>query len=314
MKKFLALAIAAAMASPVALGAEHTVDNVGDVTYAGNIVANSPMWQWTVNDYPGGRLDAKPSESITEDGITTYPLVGQAFIAVSGYLPAFTSVKTPIPGKIGMQDKTALYGADGAQVLDTDNNDELHTVSFTIPATGTTAGGASVTGTLQLTSTELRGYRVADIAEDSGRPELSRVQFRLLQTPSGKGVVQDGSCFAGTPAGITINGTPHNFTLVGTSPTSEAAFISALGQADTQGNAPQFIEFAEGAQSVAVSTTGCENATTYGWSLTNKPEAASLIAYYSAAHVLELTPSQLAFSTPIVGTWSSVLTVTAYQM
>lgn len=71
-------------------------DTVGDVTLYGNITANSPMWQWTVNDYPGARLDAKPSTAdTTVAGTVSYPLSGQWFVAASGYLPSF------VPGKIG---------------------------------------------------------------------------------------------------------------------------------------------------------------------------------------------------------------------
>nr|WP_181375442.1 hypothetical protein [Pectobacterium carotovorum]ALG88440.1 Hypothetical protein [Pectobacterium carotovorum] len=238
MKKVLAIAIAAVLATPMALA--NTPDDVGDVTYIGNIVANSPMWQWTVNDYPGGRLDAKPSTATTSGENTTYPLTASPYIAVSGYLPSFVGINAgTVSSYIGTRDITSLTdqtGAAPANITDAQKG----SVTFTIAATGTDTGGSPVQGTLKLKSTEVRGYRYA--ARSDGEKKYKRTivfgsTVKISPTPG-------GSCFIGsgthTSLAAVVDGTSAAPASASFTTTSFNSFLSGLNSANANGTAPHF--------------------------------------------------------------------------
>lgn len=311
MKKILVLA--AALASPMVFAA-NMPDNVGDVTYLGNIVANSPMWQWTVNDYPGGRLDAKPSSAITNGGITTYPLAGQAFIAVSGYLPSGNSTHYGTSAsRLGVIDKTTLSDGTGAQIANVANAGK-GAVTFSIAANGTSASAAPVLGTLKITATELRGNRYIN-KPVNGSPNTKRTG--LFGGTTVHPYTPGGSCFAGlgayTDTGTAmISGTADSPVRGEQSATAFAAWLEALRLADVTGFAPKFNTFTIADSAVQTGSNNCAAPTP---SEVTVPDSSELtIVYISAGHILELTPVALAFNTPITGAWNATLNVTAYQM
>ncbi|MFH6894487.1 hypothetical protein ACHCAL_10570 [Providencia huaxiensis] len=315
MKKMLALAIATALASPMAL-ADNPPSNVGDVTYLGNIVANSPMWQWTVNDYPGGRLDAKPSEVVEANGTYTYPLNGQAFIAASGYLPSLTPITQLVEGsrKLGLMDKTALYDMNGdtptvtAPSADTQPDREI-----SIAATGTNSSGARVTGTLTLMATEIRGSRlIYKIGNDI-------TSVTTLAGDNGVFPEHTGSCWAYgiRSSAITTSGTTLSPVITGPSQTSTAAFLNSLAHADNSGSVKYAtITAANPPTKDTASVNGtydCDSGT-LNMLPVNSPSDRTHYLYAAAGHVLELQPKTLKFNEQLSGIWSATLTVTAYQM
>ncbi|MEM8183462.1 hypothetical protein Q4R69_17145 [Morganella morganii subsp. sibonii] len=317
MKKLIAVAVAGAMMAPLAVQAENMPDNVGTVTYMGNIVANSPMWQWTVNDYPGGRLDTKPSTATTANGVTTYPLAGQAFIAVSGYLPSLVGINIASGESttLGIRDITTLTDQAGNAIANV-TDAQKGAVTFTIAASALGADGGEVTGTLKLKSTELRGARFAYTSNYATKPTKSQKSILLAGGTRVELPTQAGSCFSGTGSysskSDVISGTGTSPSAGSQSATAFSAFLTALTSADASGAAPSW-----------VSLTGYSEDSASGWGATCMgPTALSFaisssttkVDYLSAAHIMELTPVELAFSTPVQGTWSSTLTVTAYQM
>lgn len=308
MKNVLALAIAAALASPMALAA-NTPDDVGDVTYLGDIVANSPMWQWTVNDYPGGRLDAKPSEATTVGNVLTYPLSGQAFIAASGYLPSASSVIHPLGGTLGARDVTTLTDATGSSIGDVALGPN-GTVSFTITAHGTNVGGAPVTGKLHLIGTELRGYRVVETYNGNVQKIIA-----LFASPGGLPKTAGTHCFIGsgnyTSDADIINGTATDPIAGQQSATAFNAWVSAMTAADVNGNVAPFATFTAPDDFAMPISNSCNYP-----SLPTQVVSGSgfVYPYAAAAHIMELTPKSLAFSEPVTGAWDATLNVTAYQM
>ena len=311
MKKILSLAFSAALVSPLAL-AVNTPDTVGNVTYFGNIVANSPMWQWTVNDYPGGRLDAKPSQAITVDGLTTYPLQGAAFIAVSGFLPAMsTSSGAVLTNSFGFADKTQFTDSQGYPPSDVSNSNK-GAVTFKISAQGTNSTGNPIQGKLVLNATEVRGYRNAYTTSTTKHAEF-RIFGKTTMTP----IVAGGSCFIGIGAysstSAALSGTPLAPVNGETSTTAWNAFMAALTSAETTGNAGSFASIAAdaGGDARARSSGNCGDPTPW-WD--KWPNSNYDTFYGDAAHVVELKPVSLEFSEPLSGAWTSTLTVTAYQM
>ncbi|MEX9939452.1 hypothetical protein AB7Z36_04055 [Providencia rettgeri] len=317
MKKILALAIAAALASPMAL-ADNPPSNVGDVTYLGNIVANSPMWQWTVNDYPGGRLDAKPSEVKETNGTYTYPLNGQAFIAASGYLPASTGINISSgPGSyIGTQDKTSLTDQNGASPRDL-SDAQNGAVTFSIAASGYDAAGQAVEGKLLLKATEVRGNRTAQTDNYATNPvkKLKLLSIRASTAPSTTS--GSDSCFVGTgafpSANAVVTGTAESPQGGSQSPTAFAEFVNNLHKADQSGSAPMYDALTGYATNLVMALNPeCIHASTAIPLMVTS--SSTRLDYFAAAHVMELTPIELQFSTPLSGAWNSTLTVTAYTM
>lgn len=190
MNKVIALAVAAAVMSPMAALADNTPDNVGNVTLLGNIVANSPMWQWTVNDYPGGRLDAKPSTATTANGVTTYKLNGQKFIAVSAFLPSLTAASlSPHSGIQGFSDKAAFAGNLGAPIQYV-RDEGKGMVSFSVRAFAKDESGGNLIGELRLEATELRGMKRVFSAKSDGLINKNTLLF-------GNNFTQGDNFFAG---------------------------------------------------------------------------------------------------------------------
>lgn len=311
MKKLIALAVAAAVMSPMVAMADNTPSNVGDVTLLGNIVANNPMWQWAVNDYSGPSLDAQAGSATTVDGLTTYKLNGESFIAVSGYLPSFTSVAGPSSAKLGHADLTELADGSGTPVADI-KDAQQGAVTFTITANGKDAQGLDVQGKLTVHSTEIRGYRLA-LSVNQRKTNKQTVQYggnRALFP------IQGGSCFSGIGSfssnNVILSGTSEEPSAVEQSATAFAAWRNALDSADDAGNAPQFISLEGYSENKAMGrsdTCAVMSASDYrGFPRTYSAD------YLSAAHVMELTPIQLTFDTPISGAWNATLNVTAYQM
>ncbi|WP_273818798.1 hypothetical protein [Providencia rettgeri] len=320
MKKMLALAIATALASPIAL-ADNPPSNVGDVTYLGNIVANSPMWQWTVNDYPGGRLDAKPSEVVEVNGTYTYPLNGQAFIAASGYLPSFVgiSVASGSSSTLGTRDITTLTDQNGTAPSDI-TDAEKGAVTFAIAASGYDSSGQAVEGKLKLKATELRATRYAlYTARTSGGTPIKDTKATLVYGANSPvlSLSPGDSCFIGTGSyssnGGVASGTADNPTKGEQSDTSFNALLSALAIADTAGNAPSYSSLTDFMYNNTFSQPAYCVLQTVSPTLSPATSTASYI-YMSGAHILELTPVELQFSAPLSGTWNSTLTVTAYTM
>lgn len=300
MKNLVALAVAAAVMSPMTAMADNTPDNVGNVTLLGNIVANSPMWQWTVNDYPGPSLDVHASSATTVDGVTTYKLNGQSFIAVSGYAPSFVPV---ISGNsIGYTEKTHLTDGAGNNIADWESKNDGK-VEFTIQATSTNASGETVSGKLHLEATEIRGQR--DVFKD----EVKRAIIYIGTSRP----LENGSCFAGVGAfdKSAISGSGTNPTSESFSPTAFAEWVKLLQLADEKGNAPHFDTYTTTHDGVVSQRYDCRigaiNSSAGG------PDG-RISRYAAGAHTLELSPVKLAFSAPVQGTWSATLNVTAYQM
>lgn len=315
MKNILVLAILAVIASPMAIAA-NTPDNVGDVTYLGNIVANSPMWEWTVNNYPEGRLDVKPSASTTANGKTTYPLTASPFIAVSGYLPSLLSINEgTLNSNIGIGDITTFTDGNGNPIADiTDAKNGA--VTFTITANSTNINGTPVTGKLTLTSTELRGLRIASTL-NSGQKSSQR--FILLASTTVRLPTAGSSCFSGvgsySSTSTVIGGTATAPTVGEQSATAFSALVAALSSADANGIAPKFATLTGYTENNAAA--GSSNCVTRTASLTGglvTGAQSTKIDYLSAAHIVELTPKSLAFNEPVSGAWNATLNVTAYQM
>lgn len=312
MKKILALAITAALSTSVVFAADNVQGNVGDVTYLGNIVANSPMWQWTVNDYPGARLDAKPGDAQDVDGKKVYPLNGQTFIAVSGYLPSFVGILYGQDYKttLGVRDITTLTDQKGqkpANITDGKNG----ATTFTISATASDQTGVPVEGLLVLKASEIRGWK--SVTEN--KAEIWVYGSIAHQKP----VSGNNSCFIGTGSFASnddiIQGTATAPTGGKWSPTAFNAFINGLNSADSEGAAPRFntIDIKSKADVVTVASRSCYSPSiNYSHSYSDSDNYR--YHYLAAAHVMELTPVELAFSTPVHGAWSSTLTVTAYTM
>ncbi|MGX4743960.1 hypothetical protein GKR48_15685 [Providencia sp. wls1943] len=313
IKNLIAIAVAAAIMSPMAAIANLPPDNVGNVTYMGNIVANSPMWQWTVNDYPGPRLDAKPNEATTTaDGVTTYKLAGQPFIAVSGYLPSMTGMVGPDTNTIGVRDITEFRDGNGSPITDIKSLAEPQAMSFAISAVSTDASGAQAVGKLTLKATEVRGGQYAGINNSDGRKVLAS----YVVTTSGKKIqTPGGSCFVGNggPA-LTFSGEGADIKFTNGSKTAAAAYLNALQQADVTGNIK--LASLDGYTNSPPSeyNAGCETPTTEFMSSVTSPTAHRTYHYMAAAHIVELTPTELEFNTPVQGAWNATLNVTAYQM
>ncbi|MEY0025063.1 hypothetical protein AB7W40_13810 [Providencia rettgeri] len=317
MKKILALAIAAALASPMAL-ADNPPRNVGDVTYLGNIVANSPMWQWTVNDYPGGRLDAKPSEVVEANGTYTYPLHGQAFIAASGYLPSVVGINlaSGIFSTLGTRDITSLTDQNGAAPADI-TDAQKGAVTFTIAASGYDLSGQAVEGKLLLKATEVRGFRTA-ITAAAGSSEGIRAK-RLYVFGKTAPLFTRGadSCFAGTgkftSTAEVVNGDADSPAPGSQTPAAFAEFVTALQKADTTGSAPPYSSITGSNVNETIAWASSCVTPTQNANATNGDDTVKL-DYIAAAHVMELTPIELQFTNPLSGAWNSTLTVTAYTM
>ncbi|MEY0067466.1 hypothetical protein AB7W80_06645 [Providencia rettgeri] len=317
MKKMLALAIATALTSPMAL-ADNPPSNVGDVTYLGNIVANSPMWQWTVNDYPGGSLDAKPSEVVEANGTYTYPLNGQAFIAASGYLPSFVGINlaSGISSTLGTRDITSLTDQNGAAPADI-TDAQKGAVTFTIAASGYDLSGQAVEGKLLLKATEVRGLRQARTNTTGSSEATHTKQLYVFGTTSTQLTSGVDSCFAGTGKFSSmlevVSGDADSPAAGSQSPVAFTEFVTALQKADATGSAPTFASITNTSANVAIaspSTCTSPTQTTYGVS----NDSNTKLAYVAAAHVMELTPIELQFTNPLSGAWNSTLTVTAYTM
>lgn len=315
MKNILALAIAAAMASSMAMAA-NTPDSVGDVTYLGNIVANSPMWQWTVNDYPGGRLDVKPSAATTANGKTTYPLTASPFIAVNGYLPSLLSINEgSLNSNIGLIDITTFTDGNGNPIADI-TDAKKGAVTFTITANSTNISGTAVTGKLTLTSTELRAVRLAGSSINGQK--LSFRTVLLASTTAGLPTA-GSSCFSGvgsyTTTSNVVGGTAVTPTVGEQSATAFNALLAALSSADAIGNAPKLSTLTGYTDNTAAAgNSTCVNGTANlsGGLVTGSQS--TKIDYLSAAHIVELTPKNLVFNEPVSGAWNATLNVTAYQM
>lgn len=316
MKKLLALAIAAAIASPMAIAA-NTPDNIGDVTYLGNIVANSPMWQWTVNDYPGGRLDVKPSAATTANGKTTYPLTASPFIAVNGYLPSLLSINEgSLNSNIGVVDVTTFTDGNGNPIADI-TDAKKGAVTFTITANSTNISGTPVTGKLTLTSTELRAVRVAGSSSINGQKSSFRTV--LLASTTAFLPSAGSSCFSGvgsyTTTSNVVGGTAITPTVGEQSATAFNALLAALSSADDIGNAPKLSTLTGYTDNTAAAgNSSCVNGTaSLSGGLVTGSQSIK-IDYLSAAHIVELTPKNLVFNEPVSGAWNATLNVTAYQM
>ncbi|HHQ2585779.1 TPA: hypothetical protein ACSPKR_003176 [Providencia rettgeri] len=316
MKNILALAIAAAMASSMAIAA-NTPDNVGDVTYLGNIVANSPMWQWTVNDYPGGRLDVKPSAATTANGKTTYPLTASPFIAVSGYLPSTQSINDSTIGasNIGLADITTFTDGNGNPITDIADM-KKGAVTFTISANSTNISGTPVVGKLTLTSTELRAARLAGTDSSGNKSNLTTTL--LASTTSGLPITS-GSCFSGvgsySSTSNVVGGTAIAPTTGEQSPTAFNALLAALSSADANGSAPKFSTLTGYLNNGAITgSSTCSNSSSSVVGGAAGTTQGNKYNYLAAAHIVELTPKSLVFNEPVSGAWNATLNVTAYQM
>ncbi|MEG2734335.1 MAG: hypothetical protein RR962_03255 [Hafnia sp.] len=323
MKQILRIApLAALMLAGITLSAQATTppDSVGDVTLYGNITANSPMWQWTVNDYSGPRLNAKPSTADTSvAGKVTYPLPGQWFIAASGYLPSY------VPGKIGAvislignADITTLTSPDGPVVLTTTGT----TATVSIPATGTDASGAPIVGNLVLNADELRGG-VFKIVNGTAINAGAFLTYRATATPATSG----GSCWVGRGADTVANLTRTQtatalpvYTDAG--PNSASGAAAAVNSAFATADAAGVVRYAgvgtyttNNINTGSATAAGCStSSSSLGGADTQTADEESPVLYKSAAHVLALQPASLSFPKAASGVWNATLTVTAYQM
>lgn len=316
MNKLVALTVAAVVMSSMAAMAVNTPDNVGNVTLLGNIVANSPMWQWTVNDYPGPRLDAKPSEATTENGVTKYKLVSQPFIAVSGYLPSTTSVVSQNVTGLGNRDITTFTDADGNTITNLTNLPEPMSVSFTIKATSQSASGQTVDGKLRIKSTEIRGMKTITYHR-SNNSVLMDIFVFASNVPAHTDSEED-SCFVGTNGVLPgFTGQVDNPGITGVSSTAAAEFFRALDHADESG----VVKFSDAIKTgsniernrITSSAQKCHTLTRAN--INKNVNNVKLVRQYTAAaHIIELNPLELMFSTPVQGTWNATLNVTAYQM
>ena len=289
-------------------------DNVGDVTLYGNITANSPMWQWTVNDYPGPRLDAKPSSATVVDGKTTYPLSGQWFMAASGYLPSFVPRKIgTVETSLGMKDITTLSSPDGAVMPDVSGT----VATLTMPANGGDASGKAIKGALTLEADAGRGY--AYVLNSTGTPRGGSFVF-IAKSSAAEGQ----SCWVGNPLQNQNNWTKKQtttslprFSYSGPSSASGAAsaYSDALAAADAAGSVRYVDAIKNGSvdNDVIKSTYKCADASPPVYASHSVGESV-IYNYASSAHVLALRPTKLTFPVAASGAWSATLTVTAAQM
>ena len=321
MKQILRTApLAALVLAGITLSAQADTapDSVGDVTLYGNITANSPMWQWTVNDYPGARLDAKPSTADTSvAGKVTYPLNGQWFIAASGYLPSYVpGIIGAVTANFGNADITTLTSPDGPIEVTTTGA----TATVSIPATGTDAGGATITGKLMLNADELRGA-TSKYTDSNGSTAEGWLSYSKIAEPATPG----GSCWVGRgtddTAKLTKTQTATNlpvFTDTGTNSASgaTAAVNAAFRSADEAGALRYATVEANRVDKVAAEETYCRDSSSGagGGGDTRPTDSPATTTYRAAAHVLALKPTVLSFPTPASGAWNATLTVTAYQM
>ncbi|RBQ33686.1 hypothetical protein C2125_13560 [Rahnella aquatilis] len=287
---------------------------VGDVTLSGSISAKSPMWRWTVNDYPSARLDAKPSQAdTTVQGKVSYPLSGQWFIAASGYLPSF------VPGKMssaGTVDITTLTSPDGPIMLSTTANP----ATVTIPATGTDSSGQIITGSLVLSADEVRGYASTDWDGSGTTVAHGYLYAGATSLPSTSG----GSCWVGRPASPASNYTKTQTraslpTFSDTGPTAASGAIAALNAAllvaDTSGAVRYAMTAVNGTidPSSGIISVACNNSSA-NHIPSSRASLESELLYTAAAHILALKPQTLTFPVAATGAWNATLTVTAYQM
>lgn len=316
MKKALVIAIMAALSSSYAFS-ENTPDNVGNVTIAGNIVANSPMWQWTVNDYAGSRLDAKPSDAKDVGGKKVYPLNGQAFIAVSGYLPSFSSISYDAAATVlGNRDVTKLTDMNGNYIANITNLDK-GSLSFTIAAKSQNSNGKEVNGTLKLSSSELRGYKYAFKRSDDTIAKRSAI-FGHTAPVTADVAFESGSCFVGTgsfsSSSSIVSGTTNTLSGGEGSATAFAAYNEAINRADASGNTVKLSTITTTDDKVSNEAASCRSASAVPYALQNEVNDRNRSIYIASAHVLELKPLELTFDEPVSGVWNATLTVTAYQM
>lgn len=318
MKKILHItSLAALVLAGISLSAQAAVppDNVGDVTLYGNITANSPMWQWTVNDYPGSRLDAKPSTADTSvAGKVSYPLNGQWFVAATGYLPSFVGTKIgSVASAVGVADITTLTSPDGPVTLSTAGT----VATVTLPARGTDTSGKTLAGTLTLNADEMRGLirKYTDGNTKAANSFLFSDASALAATPG-------GSCWVGRPGAPTSNLTSTTTaTTIGA--ISDAGLNAASG---VTGALNQLFKSADAAGTVQwanltgytisalamATSSGCTQQSS-GTKITT-PAESSVYDYIAAAHALSLKPQTLTFPAAASGAWNATLTVTAYQM
>lgn len=217
-----------------------------------------------------------------------------------------------------MADITTLTSPDGAVTTNTAGT----VATVTLPATGTDASGAAISGTLTLAADEVRG---------------STYKFRntnshyyaswVITSNSPYPAIAGGSCWVGTP-GVTVadwtktqtNEALPVFAYSGASSDSgaAAAFNSAIAAADGAGTVQYSTVYAS--PTIASATNGttiplrCDTPTPWASAATIGASSASTYDYSAAAHVLALKPTTLTFSTPASGAWNATLTVTAYQM
>lgn len=309
--KIASLAVALALSSTTLITQAATPpDNVGSHLLFGNIVANSPMWQWTVNAYPGGRLDAKPSTATKSGNNVTYPLANaQWFIAASGYLPSSVSLPSGLTGgDAGFTDKTSLSSPDGAI---TTNVTTLPS-TITLPAKATSTAGIAITGTLTLQGDEVRGALRKVMNGASPSVPVSNILIKNGATASD--AVHNGSCWVGSPAQPVANwavtGSGTVLPVLSRTTLTESGAINAfntnLGLADTNGNVKYSSTLPTATVSFVTDNAGC----LAGSPTNNNADR----PYGSAAHVLALKPVSVTFPGDVLGQWSATLTVTAYQM
>lgn len=317
MKKILRItSLAALVLAGISLSAQAAVppDNVGDVTLYGNITANSPMWQWTVNDYPGARLDAKPSTADTSVvGKVSYPLNGQWFVAATGYLPSFVPAKIgSVDSTVGVRDITTLTSPDGPVTLSTTGT----VATVTLPATGTDAAGKTLAGTLTLNADEMRG-----LIQKSTSGSTKTANTYIYSSASAIPATSGGSCWVGRPGAPTSNITSTTTTsaigaLSDTGLNSTSGVTGALNQLFKSADAAGVVQWANIPSYTALTTTVAQQACTtpsIGTNVTN-PTNTTVFDYAASAHALSLKPQTLTFPAAASGAWSATLTVTAYQM
>lgn len=317
MKKILRItSLVTLVLAGISLSAQAAVspENVGDVTLYGNISANSPMWQWTVNDYPGGRLDVKPSTADTSvAGKVSYPLNGQWFVAATGYLPSFSSAKIgSVNSTVGMRDITTLTSPDGPVTLSTAGT----VATVTLPATGTDTSGRALAGTLTLNADEMRG-----LLQKSTNGSNKASNGYIYSSASAIAATPGGSCWVGRPGAPTSNITSTTTTsaigdLSDTGLNSASGVTGALNQLFKNSDAAGVAKWANLAGYSAfilnVSLLDC-NTGSMGTNVTN-PTSTIVYDYVASAHALSLKPQTLTFPVAASGAWSATLTVTAYQM
>lgn len=289
------------------LPAAHEPTSVGQVTYRGNITAHAPMWQWTVQDYPHCELNTSSEAGGPVLGTGEYPLLGEPFVAVSGYLPSFLSLTGEKGTTLGIRDKTQLRD-HGLPIL-TGKAAEKGAVSFTLRADSQDVSGRPVTGVLTLEATELRAFRYVYLSGPY-------VEKWLVVNGSTEPIwaVENGSCFIGTgrysQLSAVVSGTPDAPLPGEQSPDAFGALLSALQLADSAGNAPPYVSFEGDYVTVGNTSAPCSQPTSQNGIVS--PGMENL--YSAGAHVLVLTPRHLAFPTPVQGRWSATLSVEAYQM